>query len=62
MQLSLEKGQIHALFKDYVFNRNLQNEMATFDYFKQHGLGEDGEPEEVRVYDTLAQHFENIEQ
>lgn len=52
IQLQLEKSQVHLLFKDYVFNRNLQNEMATFDYFKQYGLGEE-EPEDVRVFETL---------
>ena len=62
IQLELEKAHLHLLFKDYVFNRNLQNEMAVFDYFKQYGLGENEEPKDVRVYDSLAKHFENIEQ
>ncbi len=59
MQLELEKGQVHSLLKRFVFDRNIDTEIAVFEYFKQTGLGEDEHTKEVAIYDSLAKHFEN---
>lgn len=57
LQLELTKERVHTLLKRFVFDRNIDTEIAVFEYFKQTGLGEDEHTKEVVVYDSLAEHF-----
>ncbi|WP_338769852.1 hypothetical protein WAF17_10685 [Bernardetia sp. ABR2-2B] len=60
IQLELERWQVHLLFKDYVFNKNLQNEIATLEYFKKYGLGEEN-PESAKIYESFEKYLEQQE-
>ena len=60
IQLELERWNVHLLFKDYVFNKNLQNEIATLEYFKKYGLGEEN-PESTKVYESFEKYLEQQE-